>query len=775
MTWEQTEADTRAELIDPQLATAGWVTGGEVRVLRERPVTDGQIRSGKQRGPVTKPDYILSYKGCFLAVIEAKKSSKNVSDGVAQAKVDSQKIRAGTAFATNGHKIYQICHITGTEGEIDRFPTPEELWNRTYGEANEWAKKFASVPFSDSSRQPRFYQRQAVNRALEAVAGGKKRILLTLATGTGKTFIASQVAWKLFKARWNQQQDGTRSPRILFLADRNVLANQAFLDFTAFNDDALVRIDPKTIKQHGGVPQNASVFFTIFQTFMSGDTPNFEGYSPDFFDFIIIDECHRGGANDEGNWRNILNYFQSATQLGLTATPRREDNADTYDYFGQPVFVYSLKEGIADGFLTPFRVKRITSNIDEYQWEISDDIEGDIDTQKVYKEKEINKLIVIEERERHRVRQMVASIDHDEKTLVFCANQEHAALVRDIVNQEAAGRPADYCVRVTADDGSIGDMHLGQFKDNEKKLPTILTTSQKLSTGVDARNVRNIVLMRPAANMIEFKQIIGRGTRLYDDKSYFTIIDFVRAYELFNDDDWDGPPDEIGDGGDAVNGPYTPIDGVDDPTPEPEPEPGPEGESVKTRVTLSDGRARDLVSVSSTHFFIEGKPEGAKEFMEHLLTKVKLPEILGSEEELRAIWSNPLTRSDLLTKLEKAGCHLDDLKLLQSSLENPNCDLFDVLELVAYAKPPVSRSVRAQMAKSKVATLLNQQQREFVDYVLANYVSDGIEELDASRLSRVIEAKYGGVSEARVQLGAVEEIRETFIQMQKFLYEDEAA
>ena len=310
-----------------------------------------------------------------------------------------------------------------------------------------------------------------------------------------------------------------------------------------------MRIKPEDIRKKGKVPKNASLFFTIFQTFMSGPpkdgkpSPYFGEYPPDFFDFIVIDECHRGGANDESNWRGILEYFAPAVQLGLTATPKRKDNVDTYAYFGEPVYIYSLKEGINDGFLTPFKVKQIATTLDEYVYTPDDEvIEGEIESGKRYTEADFNRIIEIKEREAHRVKLFMDLINQNEKTLVFCATQDHALAVRDLINQMKTSKDPNYCQRVTANDGELGEQHLRDFQDNEKTIPTILTTSQKLSTGVDARNIRNIVLMRPINSMIEFKQIIGRGTRLYDGKDYFTIYDFVKAYHHFSDPEWDGEP-----------------------------------------------------------------------------------------------------------------------------------------------------------------------------------------------------------------------------------------
>jgi type I restriction enzyme R subunit len=520
------EAETRAELIDPKLTASGWGVVEGSKVLREFPITAGKIKTGGGRAKPLIADYVLVYQGRKLAVIEAKSDDLDVSEGVAQAKNYAEMLHLETTFASNGKEIYQVCIKTSKEGLIAQFPTPEQLWKKTFSVQNKWRDTFNDVAFEDvgGSKGARYYQEIAVNNVMAAVAEQNQRILLTLATGTGKTFIAFQIAWKLFQTRWNLKRDGSRRPRILFLADRNILADQAFNAFSAFPEDALARINPKEIAKKGGVPTNGSIFFTIFQTFMSGkdNKPHFGEYPPDFFDFIIIDECHRGGANDEGNWRGILEYFSPAVQLGLTATPKRKDNADTYKYFGDPVYIYSLKEGINDGFLTPFKVKRIKTTLDDYIYTSDDQIiEGEVEEGKRYEETDFNKIIEIKERETKRVQIMLDNVDQTEKTLIFCANQTHAAAVRDLINQFKKSKEANYCVRVTANDGLLGEQYLREFQDNEKTIPTMLTTSQKLSTGVDARNIRNIVLMRPVNSMIEFKQIVGRGTRLFDGKEFF--------------------------------------------------------------------------------------------------------------------------------------------------------------------------------------------------------------------------------------------------------------
>ena len=559
-----------------------------------------------------------------------------------------------------------------------------------------------------------------------------------------------------------------RRPRILFLADRNILANQAYNSFSAFPEDALVRIEPADIKKQGKVPKNGSLFFTIFQTFMSGPqgTPYFGDYAADFFDFIVIDECHRGGANDESTWREILRYFSPAVQLGLTATPKRRDNVDTYAYFGEPVYVYSLKEGINDGFLTPFRVKQIQTTLDSYVY-TSDDtvVEGEVEAGKVYDEPDFNRAIEIRERERKRVEILLAQINPSEKTLVFCANQAHALLVRDLINQLKTNKDPNYCQRVTADDGALGEQHLRAFQDNEKTIPTILTTSQKLSTGVDARNIRNIALLRPINSMIEFKQIIGRGTRLYDGKDFFTIYDFVRAHLHFGDPEWDGEPLE------PEPAPLPPVS----PGPIPPPGPGPittgPGPRQKIRVKLADGKERTIQHMMLTTFWHpDGTPMSAQQFMELLFGK--LPDFFQSEAELRALWSAPDTRAKLLQGLAERDFGHDKLVAMQQLIDAEKSDLFDVLAYVAYLLPPVTRAERADQARVHINSRFSAKQQAFLDFVLQHYVAEGVEELEASKLNPLLRLKYhDSIADAVADLGGKpEEIGRVFAGFQKYLY-----
>jgi type I restriction enzyme R subunit len=771
------EAETRAELIDPALKAAGWGVVEASRVRREV-ITLGRLQGAGKRATQDIAVFVLTYRNHKVAVIEAKRRGLPDTEGVGQAKKYAAKLQARFAYSTNGDGIYQIDMETGAEQYVSRYPSPEELWNRTFAKENAWRDRFADIPFEDKGGtwQARYYQHNAIENALEAIANGRNRILLTLATGTGKTFIAFQLTWKLFQSRWNLSGEPTRRPRILFLADRNILADQAYNAFSAFPGDALVRIAPDEIRKRGRVPKNGSVFFTIFQTFMSGrdaagnSAPSFGDYPPDFFDFIVIDECHRGGANDEGNWRGILEYFAPAVQLGLTATPKRRANADTYAYFGEPVYIYSLKEGINDGYLTPFKVKQIATTLDDYIYTADDQlIEGEVEEGKRYTEDDFNRIIEIKEREKYRVKLFMDAIDQSQKSLVFCATQEHALAVRDLINQMKTSKDPNYCVRVTANDGALGDQHLRAFQDNEKTIPTILTTSQKLSTGVDARNVRNIVLMRPVNSMIEFKQIIGRGTRLFDGKDYFTIYDFVRAYEHFNDPEWDGEPVE------PV--PPTPRAGEERPAPtgedegDAEPEGGEEEPPTprKIKIKLADGKERTIQHMMATTFWsVDGRPMSAAQFIERLFGD--LPELFKDEDELRALWSQPDTRKALLQSLSEKGYGDEQLSEIKRMIDAEKSDLFDVLAYIAFALSPITREERVKTRREQIFSHYDHKIQAFLDFVLSQYVKEGVSELDQAKLPHLLELKYRAVSDAAAELGGVTQIRNAFIGFQRHLY-----
>jgi len=790
------EAETRAEYIDPALKEAGWNVLDRSRIKREFPITKGRlIGHGKRESELTA-DYVLQFKNRNLAVIEAKRRDLPYTEGAAQAKNYADRLQIRFTYCTNGEKIYGIDMHLGTESDVNAFPSPEELWQMTYGAETE-AKpveaalkdRLLNVPFENrgGTWELRYYQTNAVTKVLEAVAAGKRRILLTLATGTGKTAIAFQIVWKLFKSKWNLKGDGVRSPRILFLADRNLLADQAFRSFSSFEEDALVRFRPSDVTKTGKVGKNGSVFFTIFQSFMSGPngSPFFGEYEPDFFDFIIIDECHRGGANDEGNWRAIMEHFSPAVQLGLTATPKRKENSDTYRYFGEPVYIYSLKEGINDGFLTPFRVKQISTTGDDYIYTSDDQVvEGEIEEGKVYGIEDQNKVIEIMGIERYRVETFMSKINQTEKTIVFCASQVHALAIRDLINQTVRDKNSNYCERVTADDGKLGEQHLADFQNNERKYPTVLTTSQKLSTGVDAPEIRNIVLLRPIKQLIEFKQIIGRGTRLYEGKDYFTVYDFVKAYLNFQDPDWDGEPLEPETvSSKEENIPCT-VCGHSPCICAREPKPHcivcnrtpcicEFGERRMIKIILADGKARELQHMISTSFWNPaGKPISSEEFLQTMFGT--LPSFFKDEAELQTIWSRPDTRRKLLDELHQKGFGKAQLEELQKALNAEGSDLYDVLAYIAFHSSMIARAERASNASIDLQTYSAKQQ-VFLNFVLRQYVRQGVDELDDGKLRDLLVLKYHAIDDAKRDLGTIAKIRSMFIDFQSHLYEKKTA
>lgn len=825
------EAQTRHDLIDPALKAAGWnvVQGSRIKV---EVITAGRIIGKDSKGNLIqkKPlscDYVLEYNGQRLAVIEAKARDKFYTDGLAQAKDYALKLNTRFAYSTNGLEIYGVDMDEATEGDVSKFPSPDELWEMCFPtpkedykiEIEDWKDRFRNVPFPLFKGQylPRYYQRTAVEKCLEAIANKQDRLLLTMATGTGKTATAFHLCWKLFQAKWNLQRNPNRSPRILFLADRNILADQAFNAFEAFdNIDTNIRkrISPAEIRKTGHVPKNGGLFFTIFQSLVTTASTGEEveeveeensllaaeplealyssdetieirerylEYPEDFFDLIIIDECHRGGANDESSWREIMEYFSPAVQLGLTATPKRDVNADTYDYFGEPIYTYALKDGINDGFLTPFRVKQIQTNYDEYTV-TSDDtiIAGEAEVGDTFTYKEYGRTIIIDQIERFRVRKFLSQINQNHKTLVFCATQVHAAAIRDIINQESSSKSIDYCKRVTAEDGKMGEQALADFQNNEKLIPTILTTSQKLSTGVDAPEIKNIVLLRPVNSMVEFKQIVGRGTRLFEGKDYFTVYDFVKAHKHFQDPEWDGEPEapEPPIGGSGASGicKVCNIKPCECATAHPEPCPlcgniPCNCEKTPTgiiKIKLSDGKEREIdATIKTTFWSPSGKPISSAEFMDQLYGE--LPNLFKDEDELRKIWSIPSTRKKLLTELEEKGYSNSQLEDLRDLIHGQDSDLFDVLSYVAYHKQLVPRLERAGRAKIQLGEY-NPKQQEFLNFVLDQYVKEGFEELDLEKLPDLLELKYKAIADAKRELGAVESIRETFIGFQEYLY-----
>ena len=787
------EAQTRLNLIDPAIRAAGWTEENDCQVLVEQTVAPGRV--GQVRGKPPRADYILCHRGRRLVVVEAKGDEHQAIEGYEQALKYGRMLGVQVAYATNGHEILEIDLATGGANLVSEFPAPQELWSfMGLGGGEGWVEAFSLVPlWFDAVKRPRYYQELAVNRVTDAIAARQRRILLTLATGTGKTFIAFQIAWKLFKARWNLQaaegdgRPGARTPRILFITDRNILANQGLIDFSGFDEHALARVTPKAIhRRDDKVPTNATVFFTIYETLMQGEPGRefYRQYAPDFFDFIIIDECHRGGAKDESTWRQILEYFEPAYQLGMTATPKRDVNADTYRYFGRPVYEYSLLQGIEDGFLTPFRVQKATCTIDDYEYDDCDTVvsgEEELDKEKTYEERDFYRgRIRIRERDEERVRELLDKINPMDKTIIFCYNQPHAMEIMSMVNkfQKLAEKTPDYCRRVTANDGEEGERFLREFQNNEKQFPVVLTTSQKLSTGVDARNVRNIVLMRPVNSMVEFKQIVGRGTRLFDEKYYFTIYDFVGASDKFDDPAWDGPPvcPKCGcdpcvctrggkgrGGGEGGDGPKPcPICGNLPCT----------CEKAEKTIVIRLGKDRKVQVNTEWESLImyNGKMVPVEAFVKKVFAKVT--GLVGSAEELRQTWSEQATRRELLAKLAENGFEMERLKELQKLMDSEDCDLLDVLEYVAFEVPMQKRVERAGSARKGLSQWVKgEHAKGFYTFVLDNYVQEGVDVFTRDdALSQLIVTKYHTIDDARSTLGNLAVIRTGFATLQRAVY-----
>ena len=793
------ETATRRKKINPKLYEVGWEQVPESEILEEQRayITPGQVSALPQNRHPKKADYILEYKKQKLAVIEAKSDEKDVSAGVEQAKLYAELLKIRFTYATNGDEIWAIDMgvkdaqgryiVPSKEGPVERFPSPQELWQMTFPEKNEWRDRLNLCPLNrGGGREPRYYQEIAINSVLAAIANGQRRILLTMATGTGKTYTAFQICWKLYQTNWNTH--GTeQKPRILFISDRNILANQAKNDFEQFPEDAMERITPDLLhskKQQDRVPKARHLYFTIFQTIMGADRdgkPFYQQYPKEFFDLIIIDECHRGGANDESEWRQLMEYFEPAVQLGMTATPRRRENVNTYKYFGEPVYTYSLKQGIEDGFLTPFRVKISSSNIDDYKFNPNDDVEGEIDKEKTYTESDFyNGNIEIRQRDEHRVKEMLGQIGKDEKTLVFCCTQQHAMIIRDMINQQKTVPDSNYCERVTSDDGKEGEAKLKQFQNNDTLRPTILTTSQKLSTGVDARNVRNIVLMRPVNNIVEFKQILGRGTRLFDGKYYFTLLDFVGASKNFQDEEWDGQPfcPVCGNYPCTCNKKPKPVP-PQPPLPPQPPQPCPvcghlpctcPGSKKKTvKVKLSPLRELTLHTEWQERIQFGDELLSIEEYIKRLFGT--LPKFLDGEEDLRQRWSQPDTREQLLGVLRDSGFPEDKLELTRRFLEMEQCDMLDVLAYLAYNTTPIDRQRRADILKQQTLKEYTKEQQQFLDYIMELYVRNGFKELGSGKLPTLINMMYHTPTDAMQKLNMdLVQIRNFFLGMQQELY-----
>jgi type I restriction enzyme R subunit len=779
------EADTRAELVEPALKTCGWGDRNMVPpplILREYYISVGKLIGDGQRGKRRKwADFILKYKNQKLAIVEAKKEDAEPTQGLEQVKNYANLLGIRYVYSTNGHGIYFFDMKSGRGELVEKYHMPDELFALDFSGSSEMQIKTAIEASHIVRYPPRYYQENAINLAVDAISRGENRALLTLATGTGKTFIAFQIVWKLFQARWNKRGD-ERRPKILFLADRNVLVEQAMGDFNPLEAE-IVRITGKEIRKAGKILTNGNIYFSIYQALTSDMTsvlegrdeesetdvneenvanPIFKQYPSDFFDLIIIDECHRGGATNDGNWREVLNHFSAATHLGLTATPKREDNADTYEYFGEPLYTYSLKDGIEDGFLTPFKLKSIKTDFDDYRFSAGDTIvSGEIDEDRDYTLSDFNRAIYLPEREKEMTKIMLENINPKQKTIIFCNDEKHALMIRDFVNELKTNDNPDYCVRITASEGVIGDEFLEKFRDNEKTIPTIVTTSRKLSTGVDSRNVRFIVLMRKVGSMTEFKQIIGRGTRVFDNKDYFTIVDFYGNEQKFDDPEWDGEPirDVIGLDIEGGENPAIITEVID--------EGGKGDDEVKDKNVVQLGNNRQVSYSLDTTFYIDGKPISSQDFLLRLYSQLSL---FNTPNELREKWQHPKTRGQLLESLATNGFTQDKIEAVRELLGAKDSDFYDILRFVCFGDNLITRQDRVDTMDEDYLNGLNEKKADFARFVLDTYIKSGEDELSQENISRFIQLKYRTLPDATAKLGSAEKITENYVELQKQLY-----
>ncbi|NOX14775.1 MAG: DEAD/DEAH box helicase family protein [Epsilonproteobacteria bacterium] len=759
------ESDTRSKLIDPSIKSSKWL---ESNIVREYYFTDGRKLIGGKRGKRYFIDYLLTYKNTNLAIIEAKAESKDPLDGLQQSINYAQRLKIDFVYTTNGHKIYEHSLKEGKGRFVENYPTPDELFLRKYGKQTLKARDIITHPFHiEGTMKPRFYQQIAVQKSIEAIADGKDRVLLTLATGTGKTYIAFQIAYRLFQSKWNR--DGSeRRPKILFLADRNVLKDQSMNTFNPLEKDC-VEINGKIIKKRGGrVPTAGNIFFAIYQSLVIKNEEEdnvlsyYKQYPSNFFDLIIIDECHRGSANDESSWRDILNHFGSSVHVGLTATPKRDDNADTYKYFGEPIYEYSLKDGINDGFLTPYKVKRIQTNIDEYKFDPNDIITGELDKQIVELE-QFERQVVIPKRTELIAKTILQNMSPMDKSIIFCVNQKHALDMKIAIDKHKTIKDNNYCVRVTSDEGDIGRDFLEMFQNNDRDIPTILTSSKMLTTGVDAKNVRNIILTAPIKSMTEFKQIIGRGTRVFEGKDFFTIMDFVGATNLFYDPKWDGEDEPI------ETLPKPPKDkGDNDPKPPETPLKPPTNEKVTIDIK---GKKLKVINIETTYVGMDGIPLKTEAYLELLIGI--LGKFYNDEDGLRSIWSNPTNRNDLLNKLKEMNideAQLNDLKII---FEAKNSDIYDILAHLSFNLDIKTRAERVLHVEDSefVEKLHNEKAKSFIEFILERYKKDGVKELDEDKLGKLVDLSgLGSVREVADNFGGIRDMRDEYFELQREIY-----
>jgi type I restriction enzyme R subunit len=780
-----TEADTCRKYVLPKLLAAGWEKEPH-SITEQKTFTDGRIvvtGAKAKRRPKKRADYLLRYRrDWMIAVVEAKPDYKTPAQGLQQAKEYAEILGLKFAYATNGRGIVEFDYLTGLEREIEDFPTPEELWLRYcegIGLADEIVDKLLT-PFNHlSGKTPRYYQEIAINRAVQSVLQGKRRILLTMATGTGKTVVAFQICWKLWSSRWNRNGE-YRRPRILYLADRNILIDDPKDKIFAPFGDARWKIE------NGEANKSRELYFAIYQALAKDERrPGlYKEYARDYFDFIIVDECHRGSARDESNWREILEYFSPAYQLGLTATPLRDDNRDTYHYFGNPIYQYSLKQGIEDGFLAPYRVHRVVTMSDSTGWRPN---QGQTDRydrlipDEEYHTKDFERVVSLRARTRAiaaHLTEFLKQTSRFDKTIVFCVDQEHADEMRrelNNLNADLVQKSSDYVCRVTSDEGDIGRGFLSRFQELETVTPVILTTSQLLTTGIDAPTCKNVVLARVIGSMTEFKQIIGRGTRVREDydKLFFNILDYTgSATRLFADPEFDGEPafiEEIAvdDEGEVVS---VQIEEEETQTEEPVGQESiAEDEEWRPRKYYVDTGQDRIVAHLVYDLDADGSQLRVVEYTEFTAEKVR--KLCPSSLELRQRWAEPQQRAEIISLLEERGISFDELSAVT---KHPEADPFDLLCHLAFNAPLLTRRQRGEKLRREKKDFFDQygaEARTILDQLIDKYAEHGLEQLKLPDALKVPPfSERGNVVEIASYFGGADKLKQAIDEMQRLLY-----
>ena len=780
------EADTCRKFVVPKLQAVGWDDDPH-SIAEQRTITDGRIvpvGKGFIRKPPMRADFLLRYTRDFpLAVIEAKAVYKLAADGLQQAKASAEMLGLLFAYATNGHEIIEFDYHTGRETTLDAYPAPDELWRRYRAASGLFGDDVAErllTPFNHVlGKGDRYYQQIAINRAVAEILKGRQRILLTMATGTGKTAVAFQICWKLWTSRWNRTGE-YRRPRMLYLADRNILVDDPKdKDFAHFGD-ARCKIgdDPFSLGRE--------MYFATYQALAEDERRDglFKAFPPDFFDLVIVDECHRGSARDDSSWRAILDYFKPAYQLGMTATPLRDDNRDTYLYFGNPIYEYSLRQGIADGFLAPYRVHRVITEWDAAGWRPSKnelDRYGRAIPDDEYQTNDFERVVALRARTQAIARHLNDFMNKNNKmakTIVFCVDQEHASEMRAALtklNPDLMAKHPDYVCRVTADEGYIGRGHLGRFQDVETQAPVILTTSQLLTTGVDAPTCKNVVLARVVGSMTEFKQIIGRGTRVRDDydKLWFNIIDYTgSATRLFADPDFDGDPARLTEEELKQSGETELLvdigSGEDDESSSIVPaimEPPAEGRYKY----YFDGGQVEIAAHLVYELDPNGKPLRVVRYTEYAAESVRT--LCRSAPELRALWADPEKRNDIIRQLEERGVSFTELA---EAAKQPEADPFDLLCHLAFNAPLRTRRERAQKLRESRKDIFDRysgEARQILEELLEKYAEHGDAQFTLPEVLHVPPiSAHGTVADIIKLFGGADQLRAAVTELQNQLY-----